>query len=50
MGFNKRPSVVLARLNTFKLLFLEELYTAIFLRVLPDGLRWRLRHLRSLPY
>jgi hypothetical protein len=33
MGANKRPSVVLARLNTLKPQSLEELY----LRVLPDG-------------
>jgi hypothetical protein len=37
MGVNKWPSVVLARLNTLKPASLEELYMAIYLRVLPDG-------------
>jgi hypothetical protein len=37
MGPNERPSVVLARLNTLEPQSLEELYMAIYLRVLPDG-------------
>jgi hypothetical protein len=36
MGVNNPPSVVLARLNTLKVASLEELYMAIYLRVLPD--------------
>jgi hypothetical protein len=39
MGAHERPSVVLARLNTLKPATLEELYIAIYLRVLPDGYR-----------
>jgi hypothetical protein len=39
MGVNERPSVVLAHLNTLKPASLEELYMAIYLRVLPDGYR-----------
>jgi hypothetical protein len=39
MGINKRPSLVLARLNTLKLQFLEELFMAIYLRVLPNWYR-----------
>jgi hypothetical protein len=39
MGANERPSVVLARLNTLKPASLEELYMAIYLRVLTDGYR-----------
>jgi hypothetical protein len=39
MGAHERPSVVLARLNTLKPASLEELYIAIYLRVLPDGYR-----------
>jgi hypothetical protein len=37
MGANERPSVVLARRNTLKPTSLEELYMAIYLRVLSDG-------------
>jgi hypothetical protein len=36
MGANERTSVVLSRLNSLKPATLEELYMAIFLRVLPD--------------
>jgi hypothetical protein len=39
MGAHERPSMVLARLNTLKPASLEELYIAIYLRVLPDGYR-----------
>jgi hypothetical protein len=37
MGVNERPSVVLPCLNTLKPASLEELFCAIYLRVLPDG-------------
>jgi hypothetical protein len=36
MGANERLSVVLSRLNSLKPATLEELYMAIFLRLLPD--------------
>jgi hypothetical protein len=39
MGVNERLLVVLARLNTLKPASLEELFCAIFLRVLPDRYR-----------
>jgi hypothetical protein len=39
MGANKQPSVMLACLNTLKPASMEELYMAIYLRVLPDGYR-----------
>jgi hypothetical protein len=44
MGANERPSVVLSRLNSLKLATLEELYMAIFLRVLPDSYREHFAH------
>jgi hypothetical protein len=37
MGVNEQPSVVLARLNTLKPQPLEEIYMAIYLRVLLEG-------------
>jgi hypothetical protein len=37
IGANERPSVVLSRLNSLKPATLEELYMAIFLRLLPDS-------------
>jgi hypothetical protein len=39
MGANEQPSVVLSRLNNLRPATLEELYMAIFLRVLPDSNR-----------
>jgi hypothetical protein len=39
MGANERPSVVLSRLNSLKPATLEELYMAIFLRLLPNSYR-----------
>jgi hypothetical protein len=39
MGANEPPSVVLSRLNGLKPATLEELYMAIFLRLLPDSFR-----------
>jgi hypothetical protein len=44
MGANERPSVVLSRLNSLKPANLEELYMAIFLRVLPDSYREHFAH------
>jgi uncharacterized membrane protein YgcG len=44
MGANERPSVVLSRLNSLKPATLEELYMAIFLRVLPDSYREHFAH------
>jgi hypothetical protein len=44
MGANKRPSVVLSRLNSLKPATLEELYMAIFLRLLPDSYREHFTH------
>jgi hypothetical protein len=44
MGANKQPSVVLKRLNTLMSPSLEELYMAIYLRVLPDGYREHFSH------
>jgi hypothetical protein len=39
MGANEWPSVVLSRLNSLKPAMLDELYMAIFLRLLPDSYR-----------
>jgi hypothetical protein len=44
MGANERPSVVLSQLNSLKPATLEELYMAIFLRVLPDSYREHFAH------
>jgi hypothetical protein len=44
MGANEQPSVVLSRLNSLKPATLEELYMAIFLRVLPDSYREHFAH------
>jgi hypothetical protein len=44
MGANERPSVVLKHLNTLMPQSLEELYMAIYLRVLPDGYREHFSH------
>jgi hypothetical protein len=44
MGANERLSVVLSRLNSLKPATLEELYMAIFLRVLPDSYREHFAH------
>jgi hypothetical protein len=44
MGANELPSVVLSRLNSLKPATLEELYMAIFLRVLPDSYREHFAH------
>jgi hypothetical protein len=44
MGANERPSVVLSRLNSLKPATLEELYMAIFLRLLPDSYREHFAH------
>jgi hypothetical protein len=44
MGANERPSVVLSWLNSLKPVTLEELYMAIFLRVLPDSYREHFAH------
>jgi hypothetical protein len=44
IGANERPSVVLSRLNSLKPARLEELYMAIFLRLLPDSYREHLTH------
>jgi hypothetical protein len=43
-GANEWPSVVLGRLNSLKPATLEELYTAIFLRLLPDSYREHFAH------
>jgi hypothetical protein len=44
MGANKRWSVVLAWLNSLKPATLDELYMAIFLRLLPDSYREHFAH------
>jgi hypothetical protein len=44
MGVNERLSVVLSRLNSLKPATQEELYMAIFLRVLPDSYREHFAH------
>jgi hypothetical protein len=44
MGANERPSVVLARLNSLKPATLEELFMAIFLRLLPDSYQEHFAH------
>jgi hypothetical protein len=44
MGANERPSVVLSRLKSLKLATLEELYMAIFLRLLPNTYREHFAH------
>jgi hypothetical protein len=44
MGASERSSVVLSRLNSLKPATLEELYMAIFLRVLPASYREHFAH------